>query len=823
MNSNTVISMPSQLFTMRSSFKAVANGSVYIGEVDTDPTIPTNQIQVYIEQENGTLVPVAQPIKINSAGLLTASGQVQKFVLTNTEYSMTVQNSYGVDEFYFPRIYDQGISAALEVEERLLGPGAKLYRGSNGKYVKDGDVVPVGTTHISLLINGEPEDFIAWGFLTLPATIMTTPVSDNGFSGYDVLTNQGTFEFVDLSTKAKRDNGDFSGWGGSLSSANDQYAHLTRYAYESSKFEIPGNVVVYTSDGISILHANVDVEGELRPYPGSTFTTTEVLSIGAYNASVETTLSGTNDKGFGAISVSDTSNLAVGDVVVIYDPVDYSFALHRPYYRAGEMLLISEIVSSTQFKATNPLFDSYSSGLSVYKLNPTKGKIKNLNVHAEGYCMYAVTLESLAFTEVHGSKCSGGTVAAVHRNRCYQLDFFSPCNTQNYDDGSATNYAHYTLSCQNVVDHNPNVRAFRHALTLTARDQELSIPNRMCGAIGGQAATFGSSPGVTAADFHGCTENCFYLGMDLYGGVNIGGKNNRVKSKLYQQFQPSCLYGGEIVSFNHDYSECEIITSGAGNQSRGQWIDIGGNGPSLDANVIEGGTIDFRNIKVKSTVNPPLSAFTLRIVNRGYVGNDLRLNFDNFKAIIPTDHNNWVQGYVGLVDSGDLIEKVSIVNAEVETFALRIWANNIDVNNYSSKHSSNLAINYVGLEIYLGDGVLNCSASISDTSYSPLNVFGGVGTVNDGSAYFGNLHLVNGNKESGSTTEQNSGFALRELEEAYTPMLNVAGKSVNASAINAARSNTVTNLYKGIYSFTGYSNNSWSATIGNLNNYILDV
>lgn len=157
---NTVISMPSQLFTMRSSFKAVANGSVYIGEVDTDPTIPTNQIQVYIEQENGTLVPVAQPIKINSAGLLTASGQVQKFVLTNTEYSMTVQNSYDVDEFYFPRVYDQGISAALEVEERLLGPGAKIYRGSNGQYVQNGNVVPSETppyTHLAVPINGKVE------------------------------------------------------------------------------------------------------------------------------------------------------------------------------------------------------------------------------------------------------------------------------------------------------------------------------------------------------------------------------------------------------------------------------------------------------------------------------------------------------------------------------------------------------------------------------------------------------------------------------------------------------------------------------------------
>lgn len=178
MNSNTVISMPSQLFTMRSSFKAVANGSVYIGEVDTDPTIPTNQIQVYIEQENGTLVPVDQPIKINSAGLLTASGQVQKFVLTNTEYSMTVQNSYGVDEFYFPRVYDQGISAALEVERRATGVGVEYYYGRNGKYVQDGDIVPVGTTHLIVLIDGKAEEVaispIASGAVSLLAETSAT-------------------------------------------------------------------------------------------------------------------------------------------------------------------------------------------------------------------------------------------------------------------------------------------------------------------------------------------------------------------------------------------------------------------------------------------------------------------------------------------------------------------------------------------------------------------------------------------------------------------------------------------------------------------------
>lgn len=53
---NVIVSMPSQLFTMARSFKAVANGKIYIGKIDTDPVNPENQIQVYVENEDGSHV-----------------------------------------------------------------------------------------------------------------------------------------------------------------------------------------------------------------------------------------------------------------------------------------------------------------------------------------------------------------------------------------------------------------------------------------------------------------------------------------------------------------------------------------------------------------------------------------------------------------------------------------------------------------------------------------------------------------------------------------------------------------------------------------------
>ncbi|EOF7052602.1 phage tailspike protein, partial [Salmonella enterica subsp. enterica serovar Tennessee] len=100
---NIVVSQPAQLFTLARSFKANANGKIYIGEIDTDPVNPENQIPVYIENEDGTHVPVSQPLIINAAGYPVYNGQIAKFV-TVEGYSMAVYDAYGSQQFYFPNI-----------------------------------------------------------------------------------------------------------------------------------------------------------------------------------------------------------------------------------------------------------------------------------------------------------------------------------------------------------------------------------------------------------------------------------------------------------------------------------------------------------------------------------------------------------------------------------------------------------------------------------------------------------------------------------------------------------------------------------------------
>lgn len=116
---NVVVSMPSQLFTMARSFKAVANGKIYIGKIDTDPVNPENQIQVYVENEDGSHVPVSQPIIINAAGYPVYNGQISKFV-TVQGHSMAVYDAYGAQQFYFPNVlkYDPDqISSRLSSDD----------------------------------------------------------------------------------------------------------------------------------------------------------------------------------------------------------------------------------------------------------------------------------------------------------------------------------------------------------------------------------------------------------------------------------------------------------------------------------------------------------------------------------------------------------------------------------------------------------------------------------------------------------------------------------------------------------------------------------
>ncbi|MEB6533283.1 phage tailspike protein [Pantoea stewartii] len=100
---NVVVTNPRPIFTATRSFKALANGRVYIGIIDTDPTIPANQIPVYLENEDGSHIQIPQPLIINAGGKIVYNGNVTK-VVTQQGHSMAVYDAYGSLEDYIPNI-----------------------------------------------------------------------------------------------------------------------------------------------------------------------------------------------------------------------------------------------------------------------------------------------------------------------------------------------------------------------------------------------------------------------------------------------------------------------------------------------------------------------------------------------------------------------------------------------------------------------------------------------------------------------------------------------------------------------------------------------
>ncbi|MEM7934164.1 phage tailspike protein [Morganella morganii subsp. sibonii] len=145
---NVVVSMPSQLFTLARKFQAASNGKIFIGKIDTDPTIPENQIQVYLENEDGTNVPVSQPLIINQAGYPVYNGQIAKFV-TVQGHSMAVYDSYGAQQFYYANVLkydpDQFISRLGDIDgTKYIGICSDLVMLRGIEPSKPNQIIPVG-------------------------------------------------------------------------------------------------------------------------------------------------------------------------------------------------------------------------------------------------------------------------------------------------------------------------------------------------------------------------------------------------------------------------------------------------------------------------------------------------------------------------------------------------------------------------------------------------------------------------------------------------------------------------------------------------------
>ncbi|MEY6762886.1 phage head-binding domain-containing protein [Kluyvera ascorbata] len=160
---NVVVSNPRPIFTESRTFRSVANGRIYIGQIDTDPVNPANQIPVYIENEDGSHVQIAQPLIINAAGKIVYQGQLVKIV-TVTGHSMAIYDAYGSQVDYIANVlkYDpdqlrqelsnggDGMGDALvAVKQPFTGSSVRTQHDKNAESISTDDAATVDIVLLS--------------------------------------------------------------------------------------------------------------------------------------------------------------------------------------------------------------------------------------------------------------------------------------------------------------------------------------------------------------------------------------------------------------------------------------------------------------------------------------------------------------------------------------------------------------------------------------------------------------------------------------------------------------------------------------------------
>lgn len=107
-----VVEMPIYYFGDFTKGRPIFNADIFVGEPDTDPEILINQKQVTLQLEDGTEVPVSQPINTGPGGYVTHNGSAAT-MFVDGNYSIKVLNSLGAQIYYFENFFSRPASSGI--------------------------------------------------------------------------------------------------------------------------------------------------------------------------------------------------------------------------------------------------------------------------------------------------------------------------------------------------------------------------------------------------------------------------------------------------------------------------------------------------------------------------------------------------------------------------------------------------------------------------------------------------------------------------------------------------------------------------------------
>jgi hypothetical protein len=171
-----VVKLGPEYFPQSAIGRPVANGEIYVGIVDLDPEIVANQKQVSVQQEDGSIVTVTQPVSTGGGGVPMYDGSPVT-LLVDGNYSLKVLNSAGSQEYYFPSAVGSEVSSTSN----------KVSIGYYGNSLTAA-ISAIGTDEITVMID---TTVTLTGNDTVPANITLEKTRGGSFTGAFTLTING--------------------------------------------------------------------------------------------------------------------------------------------------------------------------------------------------------------------------------------------------------------------------------------------------------------------------------------------------------------------------------------------------------------------------------------------------------------------------------------------------------------------------------------------------------------------------------------------------------------------------------------------------------
>ncbi|WP_192938562.1 hypothetical protein [Pseudomonas putida] len=263
------------------------------------------------------------------------------------------------------------------------------------------------------------------------------------------------------------------------------------------------------------------------------------------------------------------------------------------------------------------VLDGNGKGLKIYKMNPTRPKIRggDILMPTSGVMIAGLlgdVTRNAQFEYVRVFGTSGGGI--IHQRALGGTSLF--CETfSDRESAAADNYGLRLSNAQHCLVSGGTFHARRHGITMGGNDLPGSVPTRFCVVDGAET----SSWDVQGSDMHGNVEHCQYVNCIHRNGVTISGNHNSVRGGTVFAPALAATGNGVAISINEMrgtsflFEGFKIIADGDPSTTSRGVIDCGGNSVSMSADTILGGCMTFRDIDMSA----PNARIPIKIVNRG--------------------------------------------------------------------------------------------------------------------------------------------------------------------------------------------------------------